>query len=118
MDQNNQVIQKILDIIGYSDDKKAFENKFTEVCRKQALLDLTDSLPPDKQEGLKLELGSANDPQKIGEILKRYVSVDEYDKILKLTSQNALDSYLQTVTPTLSDTQLAELQSYLKSLTN
>lgn len=118
MDQNNQVIQRILDIIGYSDDKKAFADKFSKVCQKQALLDLIDSLPFNKQEGLKLQLGSADNPQKIGEILKQYVSADEYNKILKLASQNALDSYLQTVTPTLSDTQLAELQSYLKSFTN
>lgn len=118
MDQNNQVIQRILDIIGYLDDKQSFQDKFTKICQKQALLDLINSLPPDKQATLKQQLGSESDLQKIGEILKQYVSADEYDKTLKLASQTALDNYLQTVIPTLSDTQSAELQSYLKSLNN
>lgn len=116
MNQNNQVIQRILDIIGYSDNKQVFEDKFIKACQQQALLDLVNSLPTDKQASLKQQLGPENDPQKIGEILKQYVSADDYDKTLRLASQTALDNYLQTVTPTLSDTQSAELQSYLKSL--
>lgn len=106
----------ILDIIGYSDDKQVFEDKFVKACQEQALLDLIDSLPADKQASLKQQLGSESDPQKIGEILKQYVLVDEYDKALRVASQTALNNYLQAITPTLSDTQSTELQSYLKSL--
>lgn len=88
MNQNpRELFLQVLSIIGYSDDREEFTNKFFQLCEQQAIANLVKSLPPEQV--------AAN---------------------LEEVTKEVFGNYLQAVYPTLNDKQKTDLDSYLKSL--
>jgi hypothetical protein len=60
-----EILLKILDAIGYADNKDDFINQFVGVIYSQSIIDLMHSLPASDQEKMKLELSGSNEnPEK------------------------------------------------------
>lgn len=111
-----ELFLQVLNIIGYSDDREKFGNKFFQFCEHQAIVNLVKSLPQDKQAALEAESAKQTNPDHNNLLLKRYFTQEQIAANLQEATKETFNSYLQTITPTLNDKQKADLESYLKSL--
>jgi phage host-nuclease inhibitor protein Gam len=110
MNNYKDILLKILDAIGYADDREAFVNEFIGNVQKQAVVDLIQTLPADKQEEIKKEFSSAaGNPEKIAEVVKKYFTEDQMRKALEEASKNAVIDWMDAVKDTLSDAQRTKL---------
>lgn len=116
MKNPKEIISKALELIGYDGDKDAFANKLLENILEQAVLDLIETLPQDKQDSLKQELNGIADPQKIHDVVTTYATSEEYSKVLEQTAAKVMEDWLVKVGPSLSETQRVDLETYLASL--
>lgn len=101
-----ELFLQVLEIIGYSDDREEFTNKFFQLCEQQAIVNLVKSLPQDKQ----------TDPDPNNLLLKKYFTQEQVATNLQEATRETFNSYLQTVIPTLNNKQKTDLETYLKSL--
>lgn len=118
MNDPKQILIKILEIIGYSEDKDKFATEFLQNVSLQSLLDLFNTLAQDKKDQMQKDVSLAgNDPQKLQEILKNYFSQEQIDTALQNSSKNAITEYIKTIEPTLSDVQKQSLANYFNEIT-
>lgn len=101
-----ELFLQVLEIIGYSDGREEFTNKFFQLCEQQAIVNLVKSLPQDKQ----------TDPDPNNLLLKKYFTQEQVATNLQEATRETFNSYLQTVIPTLNNKQKTDLETYLKSL--
>ena len=117
MNQNpRDIFLQVLNIIGYTNDKEEFTNKFFQLCEQQTVLSLIKSLPQDKQTSLQTELSKQTIPDPSNLLLKKYFTEEQIANALQKATEETFNSYLQTVMPTLNDKQRTELGTYLKTL--
>ena len=117
MNQNpRDIFLQVLNIIGYTNDKEEFTNKFFQLCEQQTVVSLIKSLPQDKQTSLQTELSKQTIPDPSNTLLKKYFSEEQIVNTLQKATEETFSSYLQTVMPTLNDKQRTELETYLKNL--
>jgi len=110
MNDSKSILLKILDTIGYADDKEAFANKFLENVHLQSLLNLIQSLPADKQNEAKQKLTeNSNNPEEIASVLKEYFSQSEMQQSLQKSAQDAVNNYIQSINNSLSNEQRQNL---------
>ncbi len=102
---DKDLLLKILDIIDYSNDKAVFVDKFSELNRQEALLNLLERLPKDVQE----KMSSSED---IAEV-RKVISSESYALELATVSAEALGSLINNVTPTLSDDQRNQITALI-----
>lgn len=110
------VILEILNIIGYSNDKNAFAEKFINNCLLQSLSNLIARLAKEKQDSIKRSLAENHTANELAQILKKNFTAKEYSDALKTATENAFKKYLETVKPTLNQFQQKNLQVFLASL--
>lgn len=117
MNDPKAIVVRILDIIGYSEDKEKFAGEFLQTMSAQTLLDLFNSLPQDKKDQVKEQMtNTGNNPQAIQDILKTYFSESQIQDGLQNASKNAVAEYIKTIDPTLSETQRDNLVNLSKEL--
>ena len=103
---------KLLDAIGYTDDKDVFVKEFVELVQIHAMDKLIISLPQDQQESLKAQLReNKDDLDKIGEILKSHFTEEQMKESFQITTQKAVRDWMQAVDPTLSEIQRQKLMN-------
>ena len=112
-----QIILQVLEIIGYEDDKEKFANDFLSLCLQEALLNLTQELPQDKQDQLAQRM-SLITPDKTEALLLEYFPKEKVEEAVKEASRSTFEEYLQTITSTLNDDQGNKLEQYLSSQTS
>lgn len=118
MTDPKQILIKILEIIGYSEDKDKFATEFLQNVSLQSLLDLFNTLAQDKKDQMQKDVSLAgNDPQKLQEILKNYFTEEQINNALQNSSKNAVTEYIKTIEPTLSDVQKQSLADYFNGIT-
>lgn len=110
------VIVKILDLVGYGENKEGFADELLSLCQQQTLVDLVKSLPEEKQILLEKTLSSQTSPQNIEQVLKENFTEEAILQALKKATENIIKGYLQTISPHLSDTQKKNLQTYIQTL--
>ena len=111
------LLLKILNIIGYSDDKQKFINQFMLNINMQALLDLISTLSTDKQEEIKTILArSANHPDKITRAISAYFSQTQMQQAFEATSKKTFKEYIESIDHTLSVHQKQELAKIFQKL--
>lgn len=115
-DDPRKIIVEVLSIIGYEDDKEAYAAEFIDLTEKQALLVCLQELPPDKQEAFKKQMSQATEEEHVKEVIKQYVSAEEYTEALKSASQDAFTKFIETLIPELDDEQRDQLQKYLHTV--
>ena len=117
MTDPKQILLRILDIIGYAEDKDKFATEFIQNVSLQSLLDLFNNLPQDKKSQISQNIASAgNDPQKLGEALKNYFTKQQIEEAIQNSSKNAVTEYIKAIDPTLSDSQKQNLTGYFNEI--
>lgn len=116
MDNPLDTIVKVLEIIGYKGDKQKFVNQFIENSQKQAVIDLVDTLPADKQAQLKQQLSTASENQIPDNILQNYFTKDQYLEALTKATKVSFGSFLETIQSSLTESQTENLQAFLAPL--
>ncbi len=112
-----EIILKVLEIIGYQDDKEKFANDFLGLILQKSINNLAEKLPQDKLDQFRQRV-SLTSPEKFENLIKDYFSQDELNDSVKTVSENMFKEYLEEISPTLSDGQRENLQNYLKSLSD
>ena len=108
---------RILDIIGYSEDKEKFTTEFLQNISLQALLDLFNTLPLDKKDQIQQQIASAgNNPQAARDLLKNYFTESQIEDGIQNASKNAVTEYMKAIDPTLSETQRTSIVNFAKEL--
>ncbi|OGC59845.1 hypothetical protein A3A70_03015 [candidate division WWE3 bacterium RIFCSPLOWO2_01_FULL_42_11] len=103
-----QNIKSILDVIDYDGDKEAFAEELLTLVQKQALADLLTTLPVEKQDLISKE---ASDDENGLSKLDSHFNTDQKAEAIKKASESVMKQYLEEITPTLSDSQLTNLES-------
>lgn len=118
MNDAKVILLKILEIIGYSEDKDKFATEFLQNVSLQALLDLFNTLPVDQKDQIHQQITSAgNNPQAIQEALKTYFTDSQLQEAIKNSAKNAVTEYIKTIETTLSDSQTQNLTNYFGEIT-
>lgn len=118
MNDPKVTLHKILDIIGYSEDREKFSTEFLQNVSAQALLDLFNTLPQDKKDQLQQKITSlGNDTVKMQEELKVYFTEEQIQQAIENSAKNAMQEYIKTIQPTLSDSQKQNLTNYFSEIT-
>ncbi len=108
-----QNILKILELIDYDGNKEDYALDLLSLVEKQAAMNLLETLLPDKKEILEKELSGGEDSISV---LDKYFRPDQKGEAMKNASEAVMKDYLDEIVPTLSETQLTNLESYLKTL--
>lgn len=112
------ILLKILEIIGYSEDKEKFATEFLQNVSFQALLDLLNTLPQDKKDQLQQKITSmGNDTAKIQEELKAYFTDSQLEQAIENSAKNAVTEYMKAIDSTLSEAQKQNLTNYFSEIT-
>ncbi len=116
MNDPKEIILKVLEIIGYSNDKEKFTAGFLQSIDAQSLLNLINSLPSDKQEEARQKLAGVQDPKAAGELLKPYFSKEQIISSLQNSAKNMMTEYIKAIENTLSEEQKTNLANYFQEL--
>jgi len=118
MNEPKAILLRILDIIGYSEDKEKFATEFFQNVSLQALLDLLNTLPQDKKDQLQQKIASlGSDAAKVQGELKAYFTDSQLEQAIENSAQNAVTEYMKAIDPTLSDSQKQNLANYFSEIT-
>ena len=118
MNDPKAILLRILDIIGYSEDKEKFATEFFQNVSLQALLDLLNTLPQDKKDQLQQKIASlGSDAAKVQGELKAYFTDSQLEQAIENSAQNAVTEYMKAIDPTLSDSQKQNLANYFSEIT-
>ena len=105
-----EILLKILDAIGYADNKDDFINQFVGIIYSQSIIDLMHALPASDQEKMKLELSGSNENQeKAEEVIKKYFSEEQRKKAVEIAAKNEMVRFISTIKDTLSPSQVQNL---------
>lgn len=107
------ILNKVLTIIDYQDNKERFIEEFHKVCLQQAFLEIIDLISEEKKIELKQSLEGKKEQQEIASILQTFVSKEEYSSRLQRVTQEYFKDYLDTILPTISEQKKEELYNYL-----
>lgn len=111
-----QIIGKIMDILGIGEDKESFTKDFMDAVLQESFIEFFSVVPPDRKAVLQREFAIERSPEEIEKILQRYITPQEYYRVISATTQKLLKEYLDPLVPTLSDEQKRQLNAYLFSI--
>lgn len=112
------IITRVLDIIGYTDDKEKFGTDFLNLCRQQAIINLLDSVPDQQRSVLIKNLSAKKKPDEIEKVLEDYFDKKQQNKALEKAVENGFKDYINELEPNLSDEIKLKLREYLQSTYN
>lgn len=117
MIDSKQILLRILEIIGYSEDKDKFATEFLQNVSLQALLNLFNTLSQEQKDKIQQQITSANDDaSKIQQALNQFFTQDQLAQAIENSSKNAVTEYIKTIEPTLSDPQKQSLANYFNEI--
>lgn len=118
MNDPKVILLRILDIIGYSEDKEKFATEFLQNVSLQALLDLFNTLSQDKKDQLQQKIPQiGSDASKMQEELKVYFTDSQLEQAIENSAKNAVIEYMKAIDPTLSDSQKQNIANYFSEIT-
>jgi hypothetical protein len=116
MDERD-ILYRVLTIIGYSDSKLEFINKFFSFIYIESIARLSTELSLGDQKRLGEELNHAqDDEEQQKEIILKYLPKEQFEEIVAEVSEEQFRDYLGTIMPTLSEEKQMELTDFLSSL--
>lgn len=117
MDNSSRdLLRKVLDIIGYSDDKEVFIDKFQENIGLGSIVNLIASLPPDKQKEVSDKLSVSKNDEEKASVLKTSFTEEQLQGSLEKSVQEAIVGYIEAVKPTLNSKQKDELANLFEEV--
>ena len=111
--QPKEILEEILNIIQFKDDKEKFMDQFFKNIKLQALLDLANTLPQDKKNGFKSQIASKSDEEKASALVSLFPK-DHIDKAVEKSTKEIFSAYISEIESTLSSQQRDEITKYLK----
>jgi hypothetical protein len=106
MDKYKKTLEKILDAIGYTDDKESFINKFISILQLKAVDILIKQLDAEKQnEILKAVNNKAGELKTLDQILLNYFPKIEIEEAIKMSTYEVTLKYIDSIKDTLSKSQ-------------
>ncbi len=99
------IILKILEATDYADDKTAFVNDFMRVISSQALIDLVQSLPADKQKEADKKIAASDSQASFAKTVSSYFSDEQVETAVDDASRRAITEWLKALNTTLNDEQ-------------
>jgi hypothetical protein len=115
-DALKQAVVQILDAIEYKEDKKAFVDDFIRITNSQALVDLVQSLPTEKQAEADKEIAEADSQESFQKAVQKYFTDAQVEKAIDIASQRAVTEWLKAIDPTLTDQQREKLLALSEDL--
>ena len=94
MEKVKEIILRILEIVGYLDDKSVFAEKFVNLCASRTITDLISELPSVEKSHL---LEKMKDVEKLEDrvrLAKSYFKQKEIDIRFKSITGQLIDEYL------------------------
>jgi hypothetical protein len=110
-----KILESILDIIEYKNDKAAFIDEFMDLCVRGALVEYMELLSESRKREFKQILLEKN-PVRMKEQLEPYMKTEEYKKLLQESSENLFQDYLEKIMPIISEEQKNKLYTYFSSI--
>lgn len=112
------ILLNLLEAIDYADDKEAFVAEFMHLISTQALVNLLQTLPEDKQQEADKKIASADGQENFNKAVSEYFTDEQVAKAVDEASQKAILEWLRSLHNTLNDEQrkkLVELSNELQS---
>ena len=109
------LLEKMLSIIEYQNDRDAFINEFIDLCTQTAFLEYMNLLPEERKREVQQILHEKKS-EKLKENIEPYIETEEYKRLLQENTKKLFLDYLETIMPTLSEEQKNNLDSYLSSI--
>ena len=91
--QPKEILEEILNIIQFKDDKEKFMDQFFKNIKLQALLDLANTLPQDKKNGFKSQIASKSDEEKASALVSLFPK-DDIDKAVEKSTKEIFSPYI------------------------
>lgn len=108
-----QVINKVLEIIDYQENKDQFTHNLLKLCDKQAFMNLVKMLSNDQQVLLSKDLSTEDNS---AQVMENYFNDrQKYDALKDATAQ-IIEEYIRTIMPTLNKDQLIKLEEHFKNM--
>jgi len=109
MQQTNytKLLFRILEIIGYQNNRENFVNEFEMLNRFDAVASIVDAYPLDLQARVK---ACKNETE-----LRQYITEREYTSAYIRTSQNAIQEFIDSIANTLSINQKQKIINLFSS---
>ncbi len=108
----------VLNLLGFRENKEAYADEFIQICEKQALVDLLNTLSKERKEEIKQKMVGAESVQRTQAVLSEYVSSEQYTEALEKAAGAIFVQFVQAVVPTLSQQQVNKLQAYMQSFSS
>lgn len=118
MNYSKKFLKEVLDIVDYTDDKDMFIMEFSRLFIEQALKDYLNLLPEEQKNLLQKQLTQEKDPLKLQSLLEPHMKTNEYQNLMQQNWEKLFQSYLETITPNLSQEQKTKLDIFLSSTNN
>jgi hypothetical protein len=119
MNDPRDFLLDILTATGYKDDKELFIDEFIRNAYLQSFLDLTKTLPSEKQTELKKDFTSVPDnPEQMPEILLLHFQEAQLQEAITNASTKAMSEWLKALEPALTTAQKAKLANVFEDLTH
>lgn len=110
-----EILERVLQVIGYEDDHNDFINNFIIMCAKRAHSLLISTLSEEKQYEFIEKINQQATHENVNIIIQDYFSAKVYDQYMIIATQELFNDYLITILPILSNKQKNELQTYIFS---
>lgn len=107
-------LTRVLEIIGYTDDKTDFIDEFMTLCITETNAKIISSLSKEQQQNL-TENTKKKIAEKIGELLIEYIPKESYEKKLAECIKNNFEDYIETILNTLDSSTKNKLFDFLSN---
>lgn len=114
MNDLKNILLKFLETIEYSDNKEEFINNFTTIIYLNSVEALLITLPQDKQDSIKQQIGSAKTTEELMMIVNNNFNQQSFQDAVSATSQKVFNEYLDEIKDVLTDEQKSKLQQFLQ----
>lgn len=108
------VIEQLLTISNFQDDKQIFIKEFESQNYLEVMLNLIDHLPEEKQDTMR-EIIRLEDSERVKDYLATFVSQEEFQRELNRVRTLALKDLMKALLPTLSSEQIRKVDNLLGS---
>lgn len=116
MNDPKELILKILEIIGYKDDREKFAADFVSAIHRKAISNCVGSLTEEQKNSLEEQLsGIIRSPEEVSKILFQFITDDQYQQSVEKASKEIMRGYLEAIAPILSEDQTNQLNKYFNS---
>jgi hypothetical protein len=112
-----QVLERVLTIIDYKDDKESFINEFITLTMQKALIEYSHLLSVGRRHEFQHILHKRNS-HRLKEALEPYIATEEFIHLFQERAQKLFQAYMEAILHQLTEEQKKHLYKYFNSLSD